>query len=168
MSRRRPVCLHPMLQGVWGVIGDKAADRRSQFSFCPHREKMSQWGDTAAFSLCHWRGVTGTEWASKKMSQLVYRNIGRSVSCYALLVRVCEQEPNLELSFPFELVTLDKIPHAFPFRQISSQLQSLPLELKIYNHWFDLIIWYIPFFARWELDVWTEADPWSSDIQFLF
>lgn len=81
---------------------------------------------------------------------------------------VCEQEPNLELNFPFELMTFDKIPHVFPFRQISSQLQSLPLELKIYNHWFDLITWYIPFFARWKLNVWTEADPWSSDIQFLF
>lgn len=34
----------------------------------------------------------------------------------------CEQEPNLELNFPFELMTFDKIPHAFPFRQISSQL----------------------------------------------
>lgn len=66
--------------------------------------------------------------------------MGCLVSCYALLVAGgggsswCEQEPNLELNFPFELMTFDKIPHALPFRQISSQLQSLPLELKIYNH----------------------------------
>lgn len=71
---------------------------------------------------------------SKNDEITVYRNIGCLVSCYTLLVGVCEQEPNLELNFPFELMTFDKIPHAFPFRQISSQLQSLPLELKIYNH----------------------------------
>lgn len=77
---------------------------------------MSQRGDTAAFTLCHYRGVTGTEPASRKMSQLVYRNIGCSVSRYALLARVCEQEPNLELSFPFELVTFDKISPCVPLQ----------------------------------------------------
>lgn len=36
------------------------------------------------------------------------------------------------------------------FKQISSQLQSLPLRLKIYNHWFDLITWCGPFSTRWK------------------
>jgi len=36
------------------------------------------------------------------------------------------------------------------FKQISSQLQSLPLRLKIYNHWLDLITWCRPFSTRWK------------------
>lgn len=139
MPWRQAVYLPPVLRGVLWRSATKpqivtTGIGHSWFSFYPRQEKMSQRGDTAALTLCHYRGVTGTEPASKKMSQLVYGNSGCSVSRYALLARVCEQEPNLELSFPFELVTFDKIPHAFPFRQISSQLQPLALELEIYNH----------------------------------
>lgn len=139
MSWSRAVSLPPVLQGLlWRSVTKPQIVTTGighlWFSFYPCQEKMSQRGDTAALTLCHYRGVTGTEPAPKKMSQLVYRHIGCSVSCCALLVRVCEQEPNLELSFPFDLMTFDKIPHAFPFRQISSQLQPLALELKIYNH----------------------------------
>lgn len=139
MSWSRAVSLPPVLQGVlWRSVTKPqivtTGIGHSWFSFYPCQEKCPREG-TQLLPLCitTW-GVTGTEPASKKMSQLVYRHIGCSVSCNALLVRVCEQEPNLELRFPFELVTFDKIPHAFPFRQISSQLQPLALELKIYNH----------------------------------
>lgn len=74
-----------------------------------------------------------------------------------LVVVRSEQELNLELHFPFELVTFGAnsllpslpIPGFSLSKQISSQLPSLPLGSEMDNHGFDLITWSGPFSPRW-------------------